>query len=90
MTLIREVEVHALVLLLQRRDFVVCAVLENQLFQEVEGALVRHSLADLDISDPEVRGPGAFAVVALQVADNELDDARLLQYAAFQYFLLDG
>jgi hypothetical protein len=54
-------------------------VLDDELLQEEEGALVVDALSDLDLRHPEMGSVGLLAVVALQVHDDELNHETLLQ-----------
>lgn len=65
-------------------------VLQDQLLQEKERALVDHTLAHLNLTGPRVRGPRLLAVIALLVVDDELDPKGLLQHSIVLYFLLHG
>ena len=54
-------------------------VLHNHLFQVEEGALVMHTLSELNLGAPCVRSVGLLAIIALQVLYDELNLESLLQ-----------
>jgi hypothetical protein len=62
---------------------------QNHLFQEQECTLVVDSLAKLNLSDPLMRRPLLFAIIALQIGDYEFNDEALLQKCVIFHFLLN-
>ena len=83
------VEVQSISRLLNVDRFLVRIVTQNQLLQEEERTLVRHSLANLHLTCPLVRRPRLLAVVALLVLNHELHAKGLLQQRACLHFLLN-
>jgi len=65
------------------------AVLEDELLEEEERALVRDLLANLDHSAPRVLGLCSVARLADLAGDDELDDEGLLQDRRRKHLLLD-
>ena len=53
-------------------------VLHNHLFQIEEGALVVHTLSELNLGAPCVRSVGLLAIIALQVLYDKLNLESLL------------
>ena len=66
------------------------AVLEDQLLEHQEGALVRDLLPHLRDGRPRVLRLAPLAAAALLVADDVLDDERLLHHGARHDLLLDA
>lgn len=83
-------EVKAVWCLHNTDRFFVRVVLENQLLQKQEGALVGHSLTHLHLTVPGVRGPSLLAIVALLVLHYELYAEGLLEQGTALNFLLYG
>lgn len=70
--------------------FFVSALLEDELFEVEECALVRDFLPHLNNSAPCVVGVGFGALGTLSVLLHELDLEGLLEDGALEGFLLDG
>ena len=66
----------------------VSIMLQDQLLEVKEGALVRNSLTTLNLGGPRMRCVGNLAVVALQVGHDELYLEGLLQHRVLLHFLL--
>jgi hypothetical protein len=49
-----------------------------------------HSLSQLNLSDPQVRGIGLFAIITLKIGDYKLYHEALLKESAVEDFLLDS
>jgi hypothetical protein len=49
-----------------------------------------HSLSQLNLSDPQVRGVSLFTVITLKIGDNKLDHEALLKESAIEDLLLDS
>ena len=88
--LVLELEINTVVHLLDAQTLLGRVVLDDQLLEEQERALVVDSLSKLHLRDPQVRRVGLLAVVALEVHDHELDDEALLEERAVEHLLLDG
>lgn len=84
------VEVDSIVFFGNLEDLVIGSMLENELFDEIEGFLMVDVLSDLDDSSPGVRGELFLAVVALHVALNELCDEGLLDFCFVVQLFLDS
>ena len=82
------VEVEAFRSLLDSDSLLVGLVLENQLFEEQERALVDDPLAHLHLAGPRVRRPRLLAIVALRILNHEFNAERLLQHRVVLHFLL--
>ena len=63
---------------------------DNKLFEEQESTLVVDSLSQLNLSYPQVRGIGLFAIITLKVSNHEFDDKALLKESTIEDFLLNG
>ena len=84
-----EVDSLPVVLFLDACALLLHVVLEDQLLQEKECALVLDFLSDLDLTLPEMRRVSLLALIALQVLDDELDHKGLLQHGAIEHLLLN-
>lgn len=84
-----EEEVHAVRLLLDPARLGVRAVLQDNLLDEVDRALVGDFLAELHHGAPRLIGDGAGTQVAGLICDREVDDERLLHNNPALYLLLD-
>lgn len=74
------VKVYTVVLCADFKNFVVCSVLKDHLFDEVKGFLVFDVLSGLNDGAPCVRGELFLTVVALHVEFCELSDEGLLYF----------
>jgi hypothetical protein len=83
-------EIKTIVHLANLEGFFVRVVSKDELFEEQKCPLVVHSLANLDESDPLMRGPGCLAVFALLILNGELYHELLLQHGVSLDFLLYG
>jgi hypothetical protein len=49
-----------------------------------------HSLSQLNLSDPQVRGIGLFTIITLKIGDYKLNHEALLKESAVEDLLLDS
>eukprot|EP00966_Prymnesium_polylepis_P189709 4395626-Prymnesium_polylepis.1 len=84
-----EEEIQAVLQLDDVRRVRVRRVLQDELLEPQEGALVRHLLPHLDDRRPRVLRLAPLAVGALLVAQDIFDDERLLQHRTGDHLLLD-
>lgn len=87
-----ELEVKAVApsLLLDLDAFLLCVMLEYELFQEQKCPLVLNLLPHLNLRLPEMRSVCFLAVVALEVSNHEIYDKSLLEICSALNFFLDG
>lgn len=88
MRFILELEVKAIIHVLDVKAFFGCIVLNDELLEEEESPLVVNPLTDLHLSHPQVRCVCLFTITALLVCNDELDDEALLEECPIEYFLL--
>lgn len=62
---------------------------ENDLLQVQEGPFVMHSMSNLDLGDPSMRGVACFTVIALLVCYDEFNHKGLLKHRVMLHFFLN-
>ena len=86
----QEVKALAVILVLHANALFLSFMLENQLLEPEERALVGDFLTDLNLRLPQMGRVRLLAVVALEVLNDELDDQVLLEHGVGHHLLLDG
>ena len=88
MRFVLELEVKAIIHVLDVKAFFGCIVLNDELLEEEESPLVVNPLTDLHLGHPQVRCVCLFTITALLVCNYELYDKALLEECSIEYFLL--
>jgi hypothetical protein len=83
-----EEEVQTILDFLDVDSILVCAMLEDELFEVEESSLMRDLLSNLNASSPCIRGVRLCAVWTLLVCNHVFHLECLLQYNAFRYRIL--
>ncbi len=73
-----ELEVQAIMHFADVHTLLCSIMLDDELLKEEEGTLVVDPLPYLDLGDPQVRGVGFLAIIALLISNDELDHEALL------------
>mmetsp|Transcript_17295 Transcript_17295/g.16499 ORF Transcript_17295/g.16499 Transcript_17295/m.16499 type:complete len:219 (-) Transcript_17295:382-1038(-) len=90
MGLVLELEVQPVMSLLDPDRLLSRIVLQDQLLQEQECSLVIHSLSNLDLGHPGVRGVVLLTFITLNIVQLKLDDESLLQESVIGDLFLDS
>lgn len=88
MRFVLELEVKAIIHVLDVKAFLSCIVLDDELLEEKESPLMVNSLTNLHLGDPQVRCVCLFTITALLVCNYEFYDEALLEECSIQYLLL--
>jgi hypothetical protein len=90
MRFVLELEVKAIIHVLDIKAFLSCIVLDDELLEEKESPLVVNSLTNLHLGHPQVRCVCLFTITTLLVCNYELYDKALLEECSIEYFLLNS
>jgi hypothetical protein len=88
MRFVLELEVKAIIHVLDVKAFFGCIVLNDELLEEKESPLVVNPLTNLHLGDPQVGCVCLFTITALLVCNDKLYDEALLEECSIEYFLL--
>lgn len=90
MRFILELEIEAIMHILNVKALLSSIVLNDELLKEKESPLVVDPLSDLDLCHPQVRRIGFLTVLALLISDYELHDKALLKKGTIEDLFLDS
>jgi hypothetical protein len=82
-------EIETLSRLSNTNRLLVRLVLQNQLFQEKERALVLHTLSYLNLGSPSMGSPSLLTIITLRILNNKFYTECLLQHRVVLDLLLN-